>query len=378
MVTILSRSAWGAASSRPSSGDPWRSVPRSSRQYFTGHHTVTPKGDTFDGVRAILRNIQAGHFGRGYCDIGYNYLIDQFGNIWEGRGLDIRAAAVGSNNTPTINVAYIGNNNPTEAAKRAYAALRAWVNNQMGRNLSLKGHRDFNSTACPGQNLYDWFRAGMPLAPLNAWDNVSAVQIRLNVHGASLDVDDEYGPLTTAAMSAFQTDHGLTVTGKPDAATWALLALDPVTVPEPEPVPTVYTAWIIPGRMRAPAAVTLVNIITGDTIATYDAGAEFDIAGEVATPDGKRYLMTPYSFGDAEATGTPAHPHGFPANELETVKTEIPEPDVPPVVPPADDEKPADPPLPNFGRGRILAGSGVVLGAFILAFILHSCGGPAL
>jgi len=49
------------------------------------------------------------------------------------------------------------------------------------------------------------------------------VQYLLNNHGSTLAVDGDFGPLTAAAVRAFQTSHSLGVTGAVDAQTWPVL-----------------------------------------------------------------------------------------------------------------------------------------------------------
>lgn len=307
MTKIISKSAWGGKAHRASSSDPRTKIARSSRKYFVIHHTVTPRGNSVAEVKSLLRSIQAGHFGRGFSDIAYNYLVDRYGNIYKGRGLDYRAAAVGSNNPSTVNVAYIGNDNPTEAARAAIVELRKYVHSKLGRSLPVRGHRDFNSTACPGAKLYDWMKAGMKLKPTDP---------------PAPDPKPEPTP-------------------------------DPIPEPTPDPAPKPqFEKWIIPGRMRALTDVALVNFETGAILKTFKRGDEFDIAGEVILPDETRYLMTPYSFGQAGETGKPTHPHGLPAALLETVEQGLPEIPAPPVDP--------------DGRGAlwVLAGT-IALGAVV-------------
>src|SRR5207245_9281430 len=71
-------------------------------QKFVIHHTVTDDGGS--NVAATLRSIYYFHaVTRGWGDIGYNYLVDKFGNIWAGRsGGDhvIAGHAYGWNNGP--------------------------------------------------------------------------------------------------------------------------------------------------------------------------------------------------------------------------------------------------------------------------------------
>ena len=61
------------------------------------HHTVNANNYTAAEVPAILRGIYAYHTqSRGWRDIGYNYLIDRFGRIWEGRYGGITRPVVGA------------------------------------------------------------------------------------------------------------------------------------------------------------------------------------------------------------------------------------------------------------------------------------------
>lgn len=168
MVTINPRSAWGARAARSTSADPIYSVAAPHRTGYMVHHTVTGTGNSSADVPAILRSIQNYHMDSVNCnDIGYNYLIDLWGGIWEGRGYDYRGAHAGGNNSMNFGVAFIGNNNPTTAAETSFAELYAYLNGRTGKTLAQLGHRDVNATACPGQNLYDWLKNGGLNTPAN-------------------------------------------------------------------------------------------------------------------------------------------------------------------------------------------------------------------
>ena len=169
---IYSRAQWGADE---------RMRSKSSLHYgdvHAGfvHHTVNANNYTRAEVPGLLRSIYAYHVrARGWSDIGYNYLVDRFGRIWEGRSGGIDRAVVGAHthgyNDDSFAASAIGNYElvrPSQAVLQAYAALFAWKLSLHGVDASstrqfvtsrwfqaINGHRDAASTACPGQFLYD-------------------------------------------------------------------------------------------------------------------------------------------------------------------------------------------------------------------------------
>lgn len=163
------RSEWGAA---PFIGTPEPADVRAA----VVHHTVSSNTYTAAQVPAMLRSIQAYHVqGRKWSDIGYNFLVDRFGRIWEGRqgGVDkeIRGVHASEANSLSTGISVIGNLDiavPPPAVTTAVARLIAWklalhdvaVGERFvlaGRTFSnVIGHRDVPSaaTACPGRHLY--------------------------------------------------------------------------------------------------------------------------------------------------------------------------------------------------------------------------------
>lgn len=169
---IYSRAQWGADESIR---DP-SSLHYGEVQAGFVHHTVT--GNTYSraDVPAIIRSIYAYHvLTRGWSDIGYNFLIDKYGRIWEGRYGGVDRPVVGAHtlnyNDYAFAAAALGNfeeATPSAAMLQAYGALYAWklglhgvrpddTRQQVGDRVfaAINGHRDAAATACPGWRLYD-------------------------------------------------------------------------------------------------------------------------------------------------------------------------------------------------------------------------------
>jgi hypothetical protein len=178
---VLSRLAWGANErirrGRPKYADALR--------FALVHHTAGSNTYTRAQSAAIVRGIQLYHVrSNGWDDIGYNFLVDKFGQVFEGRagGIDrnvVGAHAAGFNNG-SVGVALLGNYDAgavTPAARTALARLLAWrmdvahvdplslMNWTSTGNprfpagvpvmlRAIGGHRDTGFTSCPGARLY--------------------------------------------------------------------------------------------------------------------------------------------------------------------------------------------------------------------------------
>ncbi|QIK75594.1 FG-GAP-like repeat-containing protein [Nocardioides piscis] len=171
MPTIFSRAQWGANEAMRD---------KSSLRYGSVnggfvHHTVNANDYTEAQVPGIMRSIYAYHVkSRGWSDIGYNFLVDRFGRIWEGRYGGVDKNVVGAHtlgyNEYSFAMSAIGNFEVVAAPDvmlRAYGALFAWklgingvspssMSQKIGRSTfpAISGHRDAGSTACPGKFLY--------------------------------------------------------------------------------------------------------------------------------------------------------------------------------------------------------------------------------
>jgi hypothetical protein len=171
---VHTRAEWGAVTpAQPYSPDPlpWRA---------TLHHSDGKYTRTLDESKAEARFIQDFHIhGRGWNDIGYHFLVDSVGNILEGRPEGVLGAHTLGNNEGNVGIVLLGNYHPPKNDKPTKAQLEAVAS--IGRYLvarygidpkSLRGHRDYKGTDCPGDQAYaklDWLRlafAGLPTPPL--------------------------------------------------------------------------------------------------------------------------------------------------------------------------------------------------------------------
>ncbi|MEW1694477.1 peptidoglycan-binding domain-containing protein [Streptomyces sp. NPDC091278] len=156
--TITSRKSWGAK--------PWTStpdtVPLSERReffiHYDGAHPVSRTGPS------VPKAIERAHLAQKWSGIGYNFVIDQAGTVFEGRGWGLQSAHCPGHNRSGIGVqiAVGGNQKPSDAALRAARALYDEACRRTGRTLAKKGHKDGIATLCPGGTLYAWVKAGMP------------------------------------------------------------------------------------------------------------------------------------------------------------------------------------------------------------------------
>jgi len=179
---IVLREGWGADETIVGSA-PWYA---DRIGFAVVHHTAGSQPSTPEQSAAIVRAIQRYHVkGNGWNDIGYNFLVDRFGQVFEGRAGGITRNVVGAHaqgfNTGSVGVAVLGTYSAAgieQPAKDALVALLAWrldvahvdpaasVVWRSGGNprypagtlVSLRavsGHRDTGPTSCPGQILYD-------------------------------------------------------------------------------------------------------------------------------------------------------------------------------------------------------------------------------
>jgi hypothetical protein len=178
---IILRQAWGAN----------ERIRRDEPDYAAAvtnaivHHTAGTAGYSRAQSAAIVRGIQAYHvLSNGWDDIGYNFLIDRFGQVFEGRYGGIERNVIGAHaqgfNTGSTGIALLGtyaSAGASAAARSSLSQLTSWRldvahtyplsrvqlisggNPKFRKGLpvwlrAVSGHRDTGFTSCPGTALY--------------------------------------------------------------------------------------------------------------------------------------------------------------------------------------------------------------------------------
>lgn len=241
-MNIIKRADWGARSPRSRYTTTW-----AKRTEFVVHYSEGPTSQT----PRQIQNFHMDDAGHRWPDIGYNFLVDTKGRIYEGRGWLVVGAHAKNHNTSGIGVCFIGRNgDATEAAKASIRALYDEACKKAGRTLLKRGHGQLsgNSTDCPGSQLLAWVKAGMPVAPAAPatpppWPgrvlalgspmmhgaDVLAWQRQMRARGWDLAADGFYGAESAAVCRSFQDEKDLPVDGRVNAATWAAAWVAPVT-----------------------------------------------------------------------------------------------------------------------------------------------------
>jgi hypothetical protein len=175
---IRPRSSWGA---RPPRQGPFYA---GDLHMAVVHHSAGANSYSAAQVPSIIRAMQAYHMdANGWYDLAYNFVVDRFGVVWEGRGGGTNRAVVGGHaagfNTGTTGVVVLGDLTsvtPSSAAVNAVGEVIAWKFAVHGIDPSssvpfttigstsraagtytfprVVGHRDVGATACPGTRLF--------------------------------------------------------------------------------------------------------------------------------------------------------------------------------------------------------------------------------
>ena len=191
--TVIPRANWGG--DLPPTGS---LIPEAAGdvRFLLVHHSATPNGYTRDRAIDYLRSFYRYHTSpaKGWADIAYNFLVDAYGRIFEGRtgSIDapIRGDATGGSQGFALLCCFIGDHTtepPTPRAVEAMAALLAWLASEYGidpspgataefvsrgsnlhppgsevNTATITGHRRMSQTTCPGDAANAIVERGLP------------------------------------------------------------------------------------------------------------------------------------------------------------------------------------------------------------------------
>lgn len=137
--------------------------------------------------------------------MAYNFLFCKHGYIFEGRGWNKKSGATGDDNSHTVAICFLGDDTAgrDDVTFEGREALGEWLrvaSKHYPGHQTVKGHRDYMSTACPGNELYTWIRTG-------AWKTIGLPRVRYELW-ARRKVDGKWKPelLTKTAPVAIGSD----------------------------------------------------------------------------------------------------------------------------------------------------------------------------
>jgi hypothetical protein len=281
---IITRSAWGGDAVKPRSAPSYGDV-----QVAFVHHTVSANDyGPQDSAGIVLAMAKYHRDTNGWNDLGYNFVVDKYGQIFEGRAGGIDQAVIGaqaqgynSHSTGIANIGTFTDVGQGDVALDALARLIAWklplhgapvagqiVLTSGGGNLNryksgtpvtlerISGHRDGDATECPGTALY----AQLPALRTRAAAIAPAVPV--GVVGLTMDLPGAtsvvYGE-ALALTGALKRGDGSPIAGqrvlvqKQGKSGWVTVAR---TQSGDDGAWTATVPWRAAGRVRARAAVT--------------------------------------------------------------------------------------------------------------------------
>jgi len=127
---------------------------------ITVHHTGTDivTATSEPAVVRCMDGVLGGHLSRNFGDVGYHFMIDYAGRVWEGRSLAYWGAHVSGQNEHNVGIVLLGNferQRPSRAQLQSMEQLVHVVRHHYGiRRGRMYGHIDLGQTLCPGKYLY--------------------------------------------------------------------------------------------------------------------------------------------------------------------------------------------------------------------------------
>lgn len=181
--SVVSRGSWGADESLNT--EPVLYTGQAKAVFI--HHTDHADDYDCEDVPAMLKAMHADQVrGRGWDDLGYNFIVDKCGTVYEGRAGGVNQAVTGAHtkgfNADTVGIAALGSfddgGEVPAPMLEGMAKVAAWKlrldtrpggrvrlvssndaslfeHGETAEMFAISGHRDAYSTACPGDALYE-------------------------------------------------------------------------------------------------------------------------------------------------------------------------------------------------------------------------------
>jgi len=314
---IISRAQWGADDSLM----PCQPDALGGFKAGVVHHTVNTNTYSSSQAAALVRGIYAFHTqSRGWCDIGYNFLVDRFGRIYEGRkgsltGFTMGAQAAGFN-AETFGVSVIGDFTSSpfpSAVTGAVARTIAWQADRSAFDPSSRvvltsagssryaagvkvtlprvvGHRDLNLTECPGDAAYPQV-GGIRSSAAATWRAAqysvgSGVYVPVTPRRV---LDTRSGLAAPRARVPANTSIVLQVPGLPTTATAVTLNVTAVAPSRatyvaayPASVARRTTSNLNVAAGRVVAAQVVVGVAPGGAVRLYNAHGTVDLVADLS------------------------------------------------------------------------------------------------
>ena len=236
---MVSRASWAGDDCPPRTGAIYGEV----RAAYV-HHTVNLNDySAAEAPQVVLGICRYHRNANGWNDVGYNFLVDRFGTLYEGRAGGVGAAVVGAQaegfNSYSTGIANIGTFSSvpqSQEALEAMARLIRWKlplhgyptsgtavmtsagggTNRYAAGTTVRvprvlGHRDTNATECPGSALYDQLDELRSMAAgVTPTGVATSVAASLDAPGSAIDYGDD-----TSLSGTLTTRDGAPVAGQP-------------------------------------------------------------------------------------------------------------------------------------------------------------------
>lgn len=151
---VIGRDRWAAFGPNYQKANPMSRIRR-----ITVHHDGMGPFTSTDmmATKQRLESIRKAHLGQGWADIGYHYVVDPAGRVWEARPTSLQGAHVRDENDGNLGIMVLGNYERQRPTGQATASLEAFIiqqRQQYGVPVSaVYTHQELRATACPGRSL---------------------------------------------------------------------------------------------------------------------------------------------------------------------------------------------------------------------------------